>query len=140
MRKVNNAHPYSTVNVICAPKVGNVHQSLWVAADAFKLLINADNLGEDGWPSAILGGQMATPMSIARNGHDRKYKVPLTSDLKLQLESFSYHYPVYVHPEDISGDLNTAENKRHQEAAVKFVQDHPTFRLGAQLHKLYDLQ
>lgn len=102
------------LTVVCSPKTGSINAKLLPYISALKYVVDADSVGEDGYPDLALG-----------NGRSRLARPPM-----------GFRGPIYFQPFD-SG--NPEENKRHQQAALA-----AAFKTGGiychQLHKLLDLE
>jgi organic radical activating enzyme len=129
----------TSVNIICSPKRGAVDPTLFRHASAWKILISADSEGApklDG----CLGGQV-----VLDEGRRAIKKTAFSESLfrEIRIGAIDERYQVFVHPEDhdVRGHkLDAKCNKMNQLAAVAFVRAYPMFRLGCQLHKLYNLE
>jgi 7-carboxy-7-deazaguanine synthase len=104
--------------VVCSPKTPYVNSDLVPHIYAWKYVLEADYIDEnDGLPTRVLGGTLfQTP--IARPGSE-------TSPSE-----------IYVQPLDVRDPV---QNKRHAQATAEVALRH-NYRLGSQMHKLFDLE
>lgn len=106
---------YDEVTIVCSPKTGRLNQELLPHIDAFKYVVSADNIGEDGLPVQVLG-HTAFPV-VARP--------PVDFDGR-----------IYVQPMDAQ---DAVENRRNLEAAIRSCLRFG-YTLSLQTHKIIGME
>lgn len=101
------------LSIVCSPKTSRIHDKVHQHACAFKYVLQADNVEEDGLPSRAL--RHAASPRVARP--------PVGA-------------PVYVQPMD---EADPAANARNLAAAIKSVMDHG-HTLQLQVHKIINME
>jgi 7-carboxy-7-deazaguanine synthase len=108
-------HPELTV--VVSPKTGVIHEEIAYRAKAYKYVLRADDIAEDGLPTSALGHTLGKHSHVAR---------PPTS----------WQGPIYLQPMDEKdADLNLANER----AVVASVMTHRKYIMGVQMHKLTGL-
>jgi organic radical activating enzyme len=111
MRLSKNA--WNELEIVCSPKAGKVHNSLWPFIVAYKYVLNAGHMDpSDGLPSDVLGlpGRPARPHK-------------------------GYEHKIYIQPAD---EMNEVFNKRNLDAAIQSCMKFG-HRLCVQTHKYINL-
>lgn len=103
------------VFVVCSPKTGRVHPLLRLRANAYKYVMHADSVAEDGLPILALD-HSARPL-VAR---------PPAGN----------HLPVYLQPMD---SYNIAQNHRNVKAVLDSCMEHG-YILQLQIHKIIGVE
>lgn len=107
--------PWDSITIVCSPKTGRLNQSLLREIKAFKYVLHADSVDDDGLPIKALdhtvGGRVARPPE-------------------------DFKGPVYLQPMDCH---NTAQNARNLDAVVKSCMRHGHI-LQLQIHKLIGVE
>ena len=101
----------SLFSIICSPKTPTVHNTLQSEADAFKYVLEADYVDEDGLPTRALGGMRPARPNDTFGG------------------------PIFVQPCD---EKDPERNKANVQAALDSCMKHG-YRLSLQTHKLLGL-
>lgn len=106
---------YNEITIVCSPKTGRLNQELLPHIDAFKYVVSADSIGEDGLPVRSLG-QPASP-AVARPPAD-------------------FQGTIYVQPMDAQ---DAAENRRNLDAAIRSCLRFG-YTLSLQIHKIIGME
>lgn len=106
---------YNEVTIVCSPKTGRLNQELLPHIDAFKYVVSADNIGEDGLPVRALG-HAAFPV-VAR-------------------PPAGFQGRIYVQPMDAQDE---AENRRNLDAAIRSCLRFG-YTLSLQTHKIINME
>ena len=101
-------------SLVCSPKAPKVHGRTAAIVDAYKYIVDADNVDEDGLPKTTMGQPLAVARPPAGFPRDR----------------------VYVQPLDV-GDPE--QNRRNERAAVASCLKHG-YKLSYQIHKHLGLE
>jgi 7-carboxy-7-deazaguanine synthase len=102
--------------IVVSPKTGKVHQLTSMWACAYKYVMNADSVADDGLPQHALHHKLGT--------------------LKLARPPADFKGVVYLQPQD---DYSIEENKRNQDACVQSCMRHG-YVLQLQTHKILGLE
>jgi len=131
-------HERKRLFIVCSPKTRVVNSEMREHCDAWKFVISAAHIvrGDEraflGWPTQVLGGQAGSKFNAAGESY-------FADNLLLRvIDQAKAGKPVYVHPEEIGG-LGSPIYCANMTAALNLVKRYPTFRLGVQLHKYYEL-
>lgn len=100
------------LTIVCSPKTPKVHPSLAGWINAYKYVLDAKHVGEDGLPMESMG----TPMRIGRPDNKER--------------------PIYVQPLDVQDPI---ENKKNIDACIASCLKHG-YRLSFQIHKLIGVE
>ncbi len=104
---------FSRCDIVCSPKTATVHSTIRDNAVAWKYVLHADSVADDGLPRVALAHPIRDGQVVARPPE---------------------YFPacnIYVQPIDV-GDA--AENRRHLQAAIRSSMQHG-YTLGHQMHK-----
>jgi hypothetical protein len=112
---LNDLRERGVLHVVVSPKTARVHPDCAALAGAWKYVVRADDVWEDGLPTVALGHSIGLADHIARPPE-------------------GWRGPVYVHPAD---EQDQYLNERNLDAAVSAVMQYPgeNRRLGLQIHK-----
>lgn len=102
--------------IVVSPKTGKVNREIEKWACAYKYVMNADSVAEDGLPQHALHHTLGT-LKLARPPED-------------------YKGVIYLQPQD---DQDPVRNKRHQDACIESCMRHG-YVLQLQTHKLLGLE
>lgn len=102
--------------IVVSPKTGKVNREIEKWACAYKYVMNADSVADDGLPQHALHHTLGT--------------------LKLARPPADYKGVIYLQPQD---DQDPVRNKRHQDACVESCMRHG-YVLQLQTHKLLGLE
>lgn len=106
---------YDEVTIVCSPKTGRLNQTLLPHIDAFKYVVSADSIGEDGLPIRALD-HSAFPV-VAR-------------------PPVGFKGRIYVQPMDAQ---NATENRRNLDAAIRSCLQFG-YTLCLQIHKIIGME
>lgn len=107
--------PWSSVTVVCSPKTGRVNQSLLDVIDAYKYVLHADSVDDDGLPIQALDHSVGTRVARPHEG---------------------FKGSVYLQPMDCH---NTAQNHRNIAAVRDSCLKHG-YTLQLQIHKIIGVE
>lgn len=107
-------HHYPGVTIVCSPKTSKIHPAVMERADAFKYVLDMNDIHpEDGLPNKALGHKASPHVARPRPGA-----------------------PVYVQPVDVQDEV---ANQNHLAATIDVVMEYG-YILCVQTHKLIGLE
>jgi len=104
--------------IVISPKTHKLNPDLAAQATAFKYVLVAGDLADDGLPKSALGHPLPTGALLARPPKD-------------------FAGMVYIQPAD---EKNPYKNNANLYAAIDAVMAHPSYVLGVQLHKVIGVE
>ena len=115
--------PWDSITVVCSPKTGKLNPKLIPHIDAYKYVMKAGDVGEDGLPLHALD-HSASPMVARPPRHNMR--------------------PVYLQPADVGTDNGNDQsavfqNKLNLEACIDSCMRHG-YTLQLQIHKIINME
>lgn len=114
----------AAITIVCAPKSGSVNKELEKHISAWKYVIDADYVADDGLPTQVLG------RDVVKSGWERRVARPPAGFPRSQ---------IYVQPEDPGPNAPAEQYRRNEQAAIASVMRFG-YRLQLQIHKLVGLE